>query len=171
MNAPEQPDYKATLNLPQTDFPMRAGLPDREPEQVKRWLDGRIYYRMVEKNRAAKRPRFVLHDGPPYANGNIHIGHALNKVLKDIIVKYKNLAGFEAAYVPGWDCHGLPIELGVEKQLIDQKRDKASFSITELRQMCREYANKYIELQKSQFQRLEVFGDWNDPYITMSQTY
>src|SRR4051812_19132177 len=171
MNAPEQPDYKSTLNLPQTDFPMRAGLPEREPEQVARWLKDRIYYRMVEKNRAAKRPRFVLHDGPPYANGNIHIGHTLNKVLKDVVVKYKNLAGFESPYVPGWDCHGLPIELGVEKQLLEQKRDKATVPITELRQMCREYAQKYIDLQMSQFQRLEVFGDWEKPYATMSKDY
>ena len=117
-------DYKATLNLPQTEFPMRASLPQREPAQVEKWLKDRVYYRMVEKNRAAKKPKFLLHDGPPYANGNIHIGHALNKVLKDIVVKYKSMSGYEAPYVPGWDCHGLPIELGVEKQLMDQKRDK-----------------------------------------------
>src|SRR5262249_19728161 len=95
-------DYKATLNLPTTDFPMRGGLPTREPEQVQAWLKDRVYYRMVEKNRAAKAPRFLLHDGPPYANGNIHIGHALNKVLKDIVVKYKSMAGFDSVYVPGW---------------------------------------------------------------------
>src|SRR4051812_5500046 len=171
MNAPEQPDYKSTLNLPQTDFPMRAGLPEREPEQVARWLKDRIYYRMVEKNRAAKRPRFVLHDGPPYANGNIHIGHTLNKVLKDVVVKFKNMAGFESPYVPGWDCHGLPIELGVEKQLIEQKKDKLTVPVTELRRMCREYAQKYIDLQMKQFQRLEIFGEWDKPYATMAPEY
>jgi isoleucyl-tRNA synthetase len=164
-------EYKSTLNLPQTEFQLHVKLPERESEQVERWLKERTYYRMVERNRAAKAPRFLLHDGPPYANGNIHIGHALNKVLKDVVVKYKNLAGFDAAYVPGWDCHGLPIELGVEKQLIDAKRDKNAVPITELRQMCRDYASKYIEIQKAQFQRLEVFGDWDDPYVTMSKEY
>ncbi|MGZ3688253.1 MAG: isoleucine--tRNA ligase, partial [Bdellovibrionota bacterium] len=168
----ETKDYKPTLNLPQTDFAMRASLPTREPEQVERWLKDRTYYRMVERNQKKKRAgKFLLHDGPPYANGNIHIGHALNKVLKDVVVKYKNMAGFEAPYVPGWDCHGLPIELGVEKQLLDQKRDKSTLPITELRKLCREYAAKYVELQKSQFQRLEVFGDWDNPYLTMSQQY
>ena len=164
-------DYKATLNLPQTEFPMRGSLPQREPEQVARWLKDKIYFRMVEKNRAAKRPRFLLHDGPPYANGNIHIGHTLNKVLKDVVIKYKNMAGFESAYVPGWDCHGLPIELGVEKQLLDSKRDKSTVPITELRQMCRDYAGKYINLQMEQFQRLEIFGDWENRYATMDKEY
>jgi len=164
-------DYKSTLNLPQTDFPMRAGLPDREPKQVEAWLKDRVYHRMIEKAQAAKAPRFLLHDGPPYANGNIHIGHALNKVLKDVVVKYKSMSGFEAQYIPGWDCHGLPIELGVEKQLIEAKRDKATVPITELRQMCRDYASKYIEIQKLQFQRLEVFGDWDKRYATMDQEY
>jgi isoleucyl-tRNA synthetase len=167
----QQPDYKSTLNLPQTDFPMRAGLPEREPVQVARWLEDKIYYRMVEKNRAAKSPRFVLHDGPPYANGNIHIGHTLNKVLKDVVVKYKNLSGQESPYVPGWDCHGLPIELGVEKQLLEQKRDKATVPVIELRKMCRDYAQKFIDLQMSQFQRLECFGDWEHPYATMQPGY
>ncbi|OFZ20622.1 MAG: isoleucine--tRNA ligase [Bdellovibrionales bacterium GWB1_55_8] len=162
-------DYKDTLNLPQTDFPMRGSLPQREPEQVDKWLDSKIYEQMVQKNHG--RAKFLLHDGPPYANGNIHIGHALNKVLKDVVVKYKNLRGFESVFIPGWDCHGLPIELGVEKQLRDQKREKADVPITELREMCREYARKYIALQKSQFQRLEIFGDWNNPYLTMDKGY
>lgn len=166
-----QPDYKSTLNLPQTDFPMRASLPQREPAQVDAWLKDRIYDQMVEKNRTAKKPKFLLHDGPPYANGNIHIGHALNKVLKDVVIKYKNMAGFEAPYVPGWDCHGLPIELGVEKQLLDQKRDKTTVPIVELRHLCRDYANKYIGIQKEQFQRLEIFGEWDHPYATMTPEY
>jgi isoleucyl-tRNA synthetase len=164
-------DYKSTLNLPQTEFPMRASLPTREPVQVEKWIKDRIYYRMVERNRAAKKPKFLLHDGPPYANGNIHIGHALNKVLKDVVVKYKNMSGFESPYIPGWDCHGLPIELGVEKQLLDQKRDKSTVPILELRHMCRDYANKYIDIQKEQFQRLEIFGDWENPYATMNKDY
>jgi isoleucyl-tRNA synthetase len=137
-------DYKDTLHLPKTDYPMRAGLAEREPHQVKKWIDDRVYYRMVEKNRAQKAPRFLLHDGPPYANGNIHIGHALNKVLKDVVVKYKNMSGFESQFIPGWDCHGLPIELGVEKQLLEQKKDKASFAVTELRQLCRDYAKRAV---------------------------
>ena len=150
---------------------MRASLPQREPAQVAAWLKDRIYYRMIEKNRARKKGRFLLHDGPPYANGDIHIGHALNKVLKDVVIKYRNMQGLDAPYVPGWDCHGLPIELGVEKQLLDQKRDKASVPITELRQMCRDYARKYIGIQMEQFQRLEIFGDWDRPYATMDKDY
>ena len=164
-------DYKATLNLPQTDFPMRGSLPQREPEQVDRWLKSRLYQRMVEKNHHRRAPRFLLHDGPPYANGNIHIGHALNKILKDVVVKFKNMSGHEAVYVPGWDCHGLPIELGVEKQLLDQKKDKHEIPVTELRAMCRDYAQKYVDIQKSQFQSLEIFGEWDHPYLTMDQHY
>lgn len=172
-NEPSAPkDYKATLNLPQTEFPMRGSLPQREPEQVKKWLDQRIYNRVLENRAKGKAPKkFVLHDGPPYANGNIHIGHALNKILKDVVVKYKSMSGFESPYVPGWDCHGLPIELGVEKQLLDQKKDKHSLPITELRNLCREYASKYVQIQKEQFQRLEIFGDWDHPYVTMGQDY
>ncbi len=164
-------DYKTTLNLPQTDFPMRGSLPEREPIQVKKWLDQKIFSQLLDKNRKKGGTRFLLHDGPPYANGDIHIGHVLNKVLKDVVVKYKNLRGYEANYVPGWDCHGLPIELGVEKQLIQQKKDKAALPVTELRQMCRDYAKKFVTLQMEQFQRMEVFGDWEHPYITMDQSY
>ena len=164
-------DYKSTLNLPQTEFPMRAGLPEKEPVQIDRWFKDKVYEKLVAKNRAAKAPRFLLHDGPPYANGNIHIGHALNKVLKDVVVKYKSMAGFDSLYIPGWDCHGLPIELGVEKKLLDQKKDKSTLSVVELRQMCREYAQSFVETQKQQFQRLECFGDWDHPYMTMAQGY
>lgn len=150
---------------------MRADLPAREPKQVEVWLKDKIYYKMIERNRGLKRPRFLLHDGPPYANGGIHMGHALNKTLKDIVIKYKNMAGFEATFVPGWDCHGLPIELGVEKQLLDQKKEKSSLSVVELRQLCRAYARKFIDLQMSQFQRLEIFADWDKPYVTMDKDY
>ncbi len=162
-------DYKSTLNLPQTEFPMRAGLPEREPEQIKKWKESRIAAQIVEKNQGG--PRFLLHDGPPYANGDIHIGHALNKVLKDVVVKHKGLMGCEARYIPGWDCHGLPIELGVEKQLIEAKRDKATVPIVELRGLCRAYAERYIDVQREQFQRLEIFGDWEHPYATMHSEY
>lgn len=150
---------------------MRGNLPQNEPKQIAKWLSDRIYFKMVEKNRRKAKGRFILHDGPPYANGNIHMGHAFNKVLKDVVIKYKNLCGFEAPYIPGWDCHGLPIELGVEKILREAKKEKSSVSIPEFRQMCRDYAKKYIASQKEQFQRVEVFGDWDDPYITMNDEY
>ena len=155
-------DYKSTISLPDTAFPMRGDLPKREPAALQRWQDGRLYEQV--RARAAGRPRFVLHDGPPYANGNIHIGHAVNKVLKDIVVKSKLLAGFDAPYVPGWDCHGLPIELAVEKKFgkVGDKLDAAAF-----RQKCREYAAEQIAGQSRDFQRLGVLGDWDHPYRTM----
>ncbi len=155
-------DYKSTISLPETAFSMRADLPKREPAALQRWRDGRLYEQV--RAAAAGRPRFVLHDGPPYANGNIHIGHAVNKVLKDIVVKSKLLAGFDAPYVPGWDCHGLPIEIAVEKKSgkVGDKLDAAAF-----RQKCREYAAEQIEGQSRDFQRLGVLGDWEHPYRTM----
>jgi len=152
-------DYKDTLNLPDTPFPMRGDLSKREPAWVKNWQEKKLYQRIRE---AAKgRPKFVLHDGPPYANGDIHIGHAVNKILKDIIVKSKTLSGFDAPYVPGWDCHGLPIELQVEKQH-GKNIDPAKF-----RELCREYAKAQVERQKADFIRLGVLGDWDHPYLTM----
>ncbi|MFZ5659477.1 MAG: isoleucine--tRNA ligase [Pseudomonadota bacterium] len=159
-------DYKDTLNLPQTDFPMQGNLPKREPAILARWRDMGLYQRLRRHN--AGKPKFILHDGPPYANGSIHIGHAVNKVLKDIVVKSKQLAGFDAPYVPGWDCHGLPIELNVEKKLgkVGQKVDAKTF-----RQACRDYAASQVEGQKADFQRLGVLGDWNDPYLTMDYGY
>ncbi|HIQ40062.1 MAG TPA: isoleucine--tRNA ligase [Sulfurivirga caldicuralii] len=149
------------LNLPQTDFPMRGNLPKREPVQVSQWLQEGLYQK-VRRAKAGK-PKFVLHDGPPYANGNIHIGHAVNKVLKDIIVKAKGFAGFDAPYVPGWDCHGLPIELNVEKKLgkVGDKVDARTF-----RQACRDYAQQQVEAQMADFQRLGVLADWDNPYLT-----
>ncbi len=159
-------DYKETLNLPKTDFPMKANLPRREPEILKRWEEKGIYRRIIEKNRGKK--KFVLHDGPPYANGHIHMGHALNKILKDIIVKYKNMSGFWSEYVPGWDCHGLPIEHQVDKSLGDKKD---SIPKEEKRKICRKYAEKYIDIQREEFKRLGVFGDWENPYLTMSYDY
>ena len=159
-------DYKHTLNLPQTDFPMRGNLPRREPEMLKRWQEMDIYRRV--RQAAAGRERFVLHDGPPYANGEIHIGHAVNKVLKDIIVKARTLAGFDAPYIPGWDCHGLPIELNVEKKIGKPGRrvDAAGF-----RKACRDYAMRQVEGQREDFRRLGVFGDWDNPYLTMDFRY
>jgi isoleucyl-tRNA synthetase len=155
-------DYKHTLNLPSTEFPMRGNLAKREPEMLQRWEDEGLYRELRE--RCAGRPRFILHDGPPYANGDIHIGHAVNKVLKDIIVKSKTLSGFDAPYVPGWDCHGLPIELQVEKRI-----GKAGVQVEpgEFRQACREYAASQVEGQRRDFQRLGVSGTWDAPYLTM----
>lgn len=162
----EKKDYKDTLNLPVTGFPMKANLPKREPEMLENWENNKLYDRMLDKNR--KGPQYILHDGPPYANGNIHMGHALNKVLKDIIVKYKAMKGFHAPYVPGWDCHGLPIELQVDKKLGKKKKE---ISIGDKRLLCRQYAEGFIDIQREEFKRLGVFGDWDNPYITMSFDY
>lgn len=156
-------DYKQTLNLPETDFPMRGNLPQREPEMLKRWQEGDIYQKIREASEG--RNKFILHDGPPYANGNIHIGHAVNKVLKDMIVKSKTFSGFDAPYVPGWDCHGLPIEHQVEKKI-----GKAGVKVEPdaFRKACREYAMKQVDGQREDFKRLGVFGDWDNPYLTMN---
>ena len=154
------PDYKNTLNLPDTPFPMRGDLARREPQWVKDWQDKGVYKRL--RAIARGRPRFVLHDGPPYANGDIHIGHAVNKILKDIIVKSKTLAGFDAPYVPGWDCHGMPIEVQIEKQ------HGKHLSAEETQRLCRAYAAEQIERQKKDFQRLGVLGEWDNPYMTMA---
>jgi isoleucyl-tRNA synthetase len=159
-------EYKDTLNLPTTDFPMKANLNQREPEILKKW-DTTDLYGKIEA-RGAGRPDYVLHDGPPYANGHIHIGHALNKILKDIILKSKRMEGFNAPYVPGWDCHGLPIELQVEKNLGSKKH---TMSKSEMRKECRAYAKKFIDIQKEEFKRLGVLGDWDNPYLTMNYEY
>jgi isoleucyl-tRNA synthetase len=160
-------DYKDTLNLPKTDFPMRANLPQNEPRQVERWQQEETYFRILEANQG--KSKFILHDGPPYANGNIHLGHALNKILKDVIVKYKAMTGHAAPYVPGWDCHGLPIELQVEKNIGRAK--KLAMSKAEIRRLCKEYAEKYIAIQREEFKRLGVLGDWQHPYRTLDPGY
>jgi isoleucyl-tRNA synthetase len=153
-------DYKSTLNLPDTSFPMRGDLAKREPTWVKQWQEKGVYRRLRQV--AQGRPRFVLHDGPPYANGAIHIGHAVNKILKDIIVKSKSLAGFDAPYVPGWDCHGMPIEVQIEKKY------GKNLPVEETQRLCRAYATEQIASQKVDFQRLGVLGDWDNPYLTMA---
>jgi isoleucyl-tRNA synthetase len=159
-------DYKKTLNLPQTPFPMRANLSQKEPQMLAFWEKIDAYGTMVEAN--ADGESYVLHDGPPYANGNIHMGTAMNKVLKDIIVKSKNMQGFQAKYVPGWDCHGLPIEFKVEQEF---KLNKMAVSTLEVRRRCREYAWKYVGVQREEFKRLGVLGTWDEPYITMHPAY
>jgi isoleucyl-tRNA synthetase len=158
-------DYAETLNLPQTDFPMRAGLPQREPEFLARWKAIGLYERLREQ--AKGRVKYVLHDGPPYANGHLHIGHALNKILKDVVVRTKQMAGFDSNYVPGWDCHGLPIEWKVEEGYRAKGLNKDDVPVIEFRQECRAYAENWIGVQSEEFQRLGVTGDWADPYTTM----
>jgi isoleucyl-tRNA synthetase len=162
----KQEDYKDTLNLPETGFPMKADLAKREPDTLKFWEKINLSGKILEKN-SGRRP-YILHDGPPYANGHIHIGHALNKVLKDIIVKYKGMNGFYSPYVPGWDCHGLPIELQVDKDL-GQKKEQ--IDKLEKRKLCREYASKFVEIQREEFKRLGVLGEWSSPYLTMTNSY
>src|SRR5262252_3909072 len=159
-------DYKGTMNLPRTDFPMKADLPKREPGQLERWAE----MRLEQKRRAAAagQPRFIFHDGPPYANGHVHLGTAMNKILKDVVVRSHSMMGFDAPYVPGWDCHGLPIEQKVDKKLGSRKRDMDAVAI---RRACREYAQEFIEIQKAEFQRLGVGGLWSRPYTTMSFPY
>ncbi|PLY01939.1 MAG: isoleucine--tRNA ligase [Desulfuromonas sp.] len=159
-------EYKDTLNLPQTEFPMRGNLPNREPEFIEKWQELDLQGKIEEAG--AGRPNFTLHDGPPYANGHIHIGHALNKILKDIVIKSKRMQGFYTPYVPGWDCHGLPIELKVDQELGKKKRE---MSKAEIRKECRAYAQKWITIQSEEFQRLGIFGDWENPYLTMTTDY
>lgn len=158
--------YRKTLNLPRTDFPMRARLPEREPQMLRHWDEIGLYH-LIRQERAGS-PRFILHDGPPYANGHLHMGHALNKILKDVIVKSRTMMGFDSPYVPGWDCHGLPIELKVDQELGGKKRE---MSIPAIRKACRAYATRFVKIQKEEFKRLGVLGEWDDPYLTMDYEY
>ena len=160
----ETPDYKSTLNLPKTDFPMRAGLPKREPAWLERWEEMGVYDRLREKT--GRKP-FILHDGPPYANGHLHIGHALNKTIKDMIVRSHQMMGFDARYIPGWDCHGLPIEWKIEEQYRKKGRDKDQVPINEFRGECRSFAEGWVDIQREEFKRLGITGNWKNPYLTM----
>ena len=159
-------DYNQTLNLPQSEFPMRGNLPTREPQRLKNWEEEKLYHKMMKKNEG--KPLFVLHDGPPYANGNIHMGTALNKVLKDIILKYKNMSGYQAPYVPGWDTHGLPIEL---KALKKDGVNPATISKVELRKLCQEFAESFIASMTDQFKRIGILGEWENPYMTLKHEF
>lgn len=159
-------DYKATLNLPQTQFPMKANLGQREPSFLEFWDGKKIYQSILKKNK--KKTPFIFHDGPPYANGHIHYGTILNKILKDVVVKYKNMSGQVCEFIPGWDCHGLPIELQVDKDLGPKKKNMPAL---EFRKACRDYAKKFVDIQREEFKRLGVFGDWDHPYLTMSTDY
>ena len=166
MSNKEEKDYSETLNLPKTDFPMRGNLPKNEPAFLEFWNDIDIYDKVQKKN--AGHQKFVLHDGPPYANGEIHLGHTMNKVLKDIIVKSKTLQGYDAPYVPGWDTHGLPIELkAIENTGLDAKTD----DVVGFRNACADYALKYVDIQREGFKRLGVRGDWEHPYLTLKPEF
>ncbi|HAB7768941.1 TPA_asm: isoleucine--tRNA ligase, partial [Listeria monocytogenes] len=158
-------EYKDTLLMPKTDFPMRGNLPNKEPEWQAKWEEEKLYEKIQEKN--AERPTYILHDGPPYANGEVHMGHALNKTIKDIIVRYKSMAGFRSPYVPGWDTHGLPIETAIAKKGVKRKE----MSIAEFRKLCAEYAMKQVDGQRTGFKRLGINGDWENPYITLLPEY
>ena len=158
--------YRDTVFLPKTDFAMKAGLPEREPTLLKRWEDMGLYGKLREQSRG--KPKYVLHDGPPYANGNLHIGHALNKILKDIVTRSRQMAGFDSNYVPGWDCHGLPIEWKIEEEYRAAGKNKDAIPINEFRAECRNFATKWVGIQRDEFQRLGVTGDWQNPYLTMA---
>jgi len=160
-------NYKKTLNLPKTDFSMRAQLPKLEPRLLDKWQAMDLYGE-IRKQGQAKKPRFILHDGPPYANGHVHLGTALNKILKDFVVKSQTMMGKYAPYVPGWDCHGMPIEHNVIKDL---GAKAVEMSKLQIRKLCRKYADKYLNIQRGEFIRLGCLGDWFDPYITMSKQY
>ncbi|MEH6739540.1 MAG: isoleucine--tRNA ligase [Sulfitobacter sp.] len=163
----ETPEYKSTLSLPKTDFPMRAGLPKREPAWLERWKEMGIYDRLREKAKVETREPFTLHDGPPYANGHLHIGHALNKTIKDMIVRSHQMMGRDARYIPGWDCHGLPIEWKIEEQYRKKGRDKDQVPINEFRGECRSFAAGWVDIQREEFKRLGIQGNWEKPYLTM----
>ncbi|MCA3244218.1 MAG: class I tRNA ligase family protein [Alphaproteobacteria bacterium] len=167
--APQGLDYSKTLQLPQTAFPMRANLPAREPGWVQRWLSEQVYETLLAKRRAAGAPTYIVHLGPPYANGNFHLGHTLAYGLKDMIVRHKFLSGYASPYVPGWDCHGLPIEWKIEQELIASGQSKRDLSVVELRDRCRAYAQKWMDVQQAEWQRLGVLADWQRPYRTMDK--
>ena len=170
-------DYKTTLNLPKTDFPMRAGLPKREPEWLARWVEMDVYGKLRDKAALARtgknpdveaRAPFTLHDGPPYANGHLHIGHALNKILKDMVVRSQQMMGRDARYIPGWDCHGLPIEWKIEEKYREKGQNKDDVDVVEFRQECRDFAAGWVDIQREEFKRLGITGNWADPYLTMN---
>ena len=162
----EKVDYSKTLNLPVTEFPMRGNLPQREPERLKKWEEENLYQELMKAKEGC--PKFVLHDGPPFANGDIHMGHAMNKTLKDIVIKYELMTGHQTPVIHGWDTHGLPIEQQAIKKI---GVDRSNTSISQFRKICEDFAVKYINNQKEQFKRLGVLGDWDHPYITLQKEF
>ncbi|MBQ4381122.1 MAG: class I tRNA ligase family protein, partial [Oscillospiraceae bacterium] len=159
-------DYNATLNLPKTDFPMRAGLPQREPAMLERWNEQDLYHKMLERNEG--KPSFILHDGPPFSNGNLHMGHALNKAIKDFIVRYKSMSGYRTPFTPGWDNHGMPIESAIIKK---NKLNLKEMTVPQFRDACRDFAKSFVDIQRKGFRRLGYVGDWDLPYLTMDPKF
>ena len=166
-DTPTKTDYRSTVFLPRTDFPMKAGLPQKEPVIAARWEEQDLYGQL--RKARSGRDKFIFHDGPPYANGDIHIGHALNHTLKDMVVRTQNLLGKDAPYVPGWDCHGLPIEWKVEEQYRKKKLNKDEVPVKEFRAECRAYAQHWVDVQREQLKRLGINADWDNPYLTMAE--
>src|SRR5258706_1182355 len=168
-DAPQQKkSFKETLNLPQTDFPMKADLVASEPARLKKWQEAHLYKRLLVARSDSPKGKWILHDGRPFANGDIHIGHLINKTLKDVILRFRTMQGSQTPYVPGWDCHGLPIEHKIQHKLGPKLRE---MSTVEVRRKCHEYAAKYVKIQSEQFQRLGILGEWDDPYLTMERGY
>src|SRR3954447_22047849 len=165
---PEKKNYKDTLNLPQTAFPMEAKLVANEPKRLAMWKEARLYDKLMSLRAEGPKGRWTLHDGPPFANGDIHIGHVINKTLKDVVMRFRSMQGYQTPYVPGWDCHGLPIEHKITSDLGSKARE---MSTVEIRQRCFAYADKYTKIQSEQFQRLGILGDWHNPYLTMAPEY
>src|SRR5579864_2914865 len=162
----QKKSYKDTLNLPQTGFAMEAKLVQNEPRRLAKWQEMGLYKQVLEAHKSD--PRWVLHDGPPFANGDIHIGHVINKTLKDVIIRFRSMQGYQTPYVPGWYCHGLPIEHKIQQDLGPRLRE---MSVLDVRKRCFDYAHKYVGIQSTQFQRLGILGDWENPYLTMSPSY
>src|SRR5436190_14500543 len=167
----EKKSYKDTLNLPQTPFPMEAKLVANEPLRLKRWQAEHLYKRLLAARADSPKGKWVLHDGPPFANGDIHIGHVINKVLKDVIIRFRTMQGHQTPYVPGWDCHGLPIEHKIQEELKKKGKNVREMTPVEVRRECYAYAERYVKVQSEQFQRLGILGEWNEPYMTMGREY
>src|SRR5438067_377847 len=164
-------NYKQTLNLPQTPFAMEAKLVLNEPVRLQQWQAERLYEKLLSARAKSPKGKWILHDGPPFANGDIHIGHVINKVLKDVIMRFRSMQGYQTPYVPGWDCHGLPIEHKIQQDIKKEKKDFRAMPVVDVRRRCYEYAAKYAALQSEQFQRMGILGEWDRPYLTMAPEY
>ncbi|HEY1628293.1 MAG TPA: class I tRNA ligase family protein, partial [Tepidisphaeraceae bacterium] len=171
MSTEAKKSYKETLNLPQTSFAMEAKLVANEPTRLAMWEEGRLYEKIITARANSSKGKWILHDGPPFANGDIHTGHLVNKVLKDVILRFRTMQGFQTPYVPGWDCHGLPIEHKIQEEVKKEGKNIRELSTLEIRKRCHAYAQKYVNVQCEQFKRLGILGEWNNPYLTMDPIY